>query len=68
MEKELQKTIAWYEKKHAEQSAIVEKIENNRKSDRSLNALKQLKDAKKKKLRLKDNIEWLKKLRSQRLI
>ena len=67
MEKELQRKIAWYEKRHAEQSVIVEKMESDRKLDRSDTALKQLKDAKKEKLRLKDNIEWLKKLRSQRL-
>ena len=62
MEKELQRKIAWFEKRHAEQSEIVEKIECNRRLDRSDAALKQLKDAKKEKLRLKDHIELLKKL------
>jgi len=62
MEKELQKKIAWLEKRHAEQSEIVEKIENDRRLDRSSTAMKQLKDAKKEKLRLKDHIEMLRKL------
>ena len=65
MEKELQRKIAWFEQRHAEQSKIVENIENDRKLNRSTNALKQLKDAKKEKLRLKDNIEWLKKIENQ---
>ena len=65
MEKELQKKIAWFEQRHAEQSKIVENIENDRKLNRSTSALKQLKDAKKEKLRLKDNIEWLKKIENQ---
>jgi len=62
MEKELQKKIAWLEQRHAEQSEIVEKIENGRRLDRSSTAMKQLKDAKKEKLRLKDHIEMLRKL------
>ena len=65
MEKELQKKIAWFEQRHAEQSKIVENIENDCKLNRSTSALKQLKDAKKEKLRLKDNIEWLKKIENQ---
>lgn len=65
MGKELQRKIAWFEKRHAEQSEIVEKIESDRKLDRSATALKQLKDAKKEKLRLKDSIEWLKKIENQ---
>lgn len=65
MEKELQKKIAWFEQRYAEQSKIVENIENDRKLNRSTSALKQLKDAKKEKLRLKDNIEWLKKIENQ---
>lgn len=67
MEKELQRKIAWFEKRHAEQSEIVEKIECNRRLDRSDTALKQLKDAKKEKLRLKDHIELLKKLDADRI-
>ena len=67
MEKELQRKIAWFEKRHAEQSEIVEKIESDRKLDRSDTALKQLKDAKKEKLRLKDHIELLKKLDADRI-
>ena len=67
MEKELQRKIAWFEKRHAEQSEIVEKIESNRKLDRSDATLKQLKDAKKEKLRLKDHIELLKKLDADRI-
>lgn len=62
MEKELQKKIAWLEQRHAEQSEIVEKIEFDRRLDRSSTAMKQLKDAKKEKLRLKDHIEMLRKL------
>ena len=62
MEKELQKKIVWLEQRHAEQSEIVEKIESERRLDRSSTAMKQLKDAKKEKLRLKDHIEMLRKL------
>ena len=65
MEKELQRKIAWFEKRHAEQSEIVEKIESDRKLDRSDGLLTQLRTAKKEKLRLKDHIEWLKKLENQ---
>ena len=67
MEKELQRKIAWFEARHAEQSEIVEKIESDRKLDRSDTALKQLKDAKKEKLRLKDHIQFLKKLDENRI-
>ena len=67
MEKELQKKIAWFEKRHAEQSEIVEKIESDRRLNRSSTGFKQLKDAKKEKLRLKDNIELLKKLNDNRI-
>ena len=66
MEEELQRKIAWFEKRHAEQSEIVEKIESDRRLDRSDVTLKQLKDAKKEKLRLKDNIKWLKNLDTNR--
>ena len=62
MEKELRRKIAWLERRHAEQSKVVEKIENDRCHDRSSAALKELKDAKKEKLRLKDHIEMLRKL------
>ena len=67
MEEELQRKIAWFEARHAEQSEIVEKIESDRKLDRSDTALKQLKDAKKEKLRLKDHIQFLKKLDENRI-
>ena len=67
MEEELQRKIAWFEKRHAEQSEIVDKIESDRRLDRSDTALKQLKDAKKEKLRLKDHIELLKKLHDNRI-
>ena len=67
MEEELQRKIAWFEKRHAEQSEIVEKIESDRRLDRSDAALKQLKDAKKEKLRLKDHIELLKRLDENRI-
>lgn len=62
MEKELQRKIAWLEKRHEEQSKIVENIENDRKSDRSSTTMKKLRDAKKEKLRLKDHLEWMKTL------
>lgn len=65
MEKELQRKIAWFENRHAEQAKKVEAIENDRKLDRSSTTHKHLKEAKKEKLRLKDHIEWLKKLESQ---
>ncbi len=65
MEEELQKKIAWFEKRHAKQSEIVTKIENDRRLDRSSTTLKQLKEAKKEKLRLRDHIEWLKKIENQ---
>jgi hypothetical protein len=65
MEKELQRKIAWFENRHAEQAKKVQVIENDRKLDRSSTAHKQLKEAKKEKLRLKDHIEWLKKLANQ---
>jgi len=67
MEKELQRKIAWLEQRHAEQSEIVEKIESDRRLDRSFAALKQLKEAKKEKLRLKDHIELLKKIDADRI-
>ena len=63
MEKELQKKIAWLEQRHAEQSEIVAELENDRRLNRSDTSLKKLKDAKKEKLRLKDFILCLKKLK-----
>jgi len=62
MEKELQRKIAWYEKRHAEQSKIVNSLEKDREINRNSIALQKLKEAKKEKLRLKDSIEWLKKM------
>ena len=65
MEKELQNKIGWYEQRHAKQSLIVEDLESRSKLDRSDDLLTQLRTAKKEKLRLKDHIEWLKKLENQ---
>lgn len=65
MEKELQRKIAWFEERHSKQKQLIDSLENARKLDRSSAAHKQLKDAKKEKLRLKDHITWLKKLESQ---
>jgi len=62
MEEELQRKIAWYEKRHAEQSKIVNSLEKERQINRNSMVLQKLKEAKKEKLRLKDSIEWLKKL------
>lgn len=62
MVKELQRKIEWLEKRHEEQHALVESIENDRRLNRSSIALKNLKDAKKEKLRLKDHITWMKEL------
>lgn len=65
MEKELQRKIAWFEKRHEQAGEVVEQLENDRRLDRSTRAQKLIRDAKKEKLRLKDHIEWLKKLESQ---
>ena len=65
MEKELQRKIAWFEKRHEQASEVVEQLENDRRLDRSTRAQKLIRDAKKEKLRMRDQIEWLKKLESQ---
>lgn len=57
---ELRKKIEWFEKRHAAQALLVESLESDRKINRSSESLKQIKDAKKEKLRLKDNINFLK--------
>lgn len=62
MEKELQRKIAWLEKRHEEQAKIVDSIENDRRLDRSDTAMKKLRDAKKEKLRIKDHLEWMRAL------
>ena len=65
MEKELQRKIAWFEKRHAEHEQKVEELENDRRLNRSTTAQAQLRYAKKEKLRMKDQIAWLKKLENQ---
>lgn len=65
MEKELQKKIAWFEKRHEQATKMVEELENDRRLDRSTRAQKLLRDAKKEKLRMRDSIQWLKKVENQ---
>ena len=65
MEKELQRKIEWFEKRHEEQVKIVESIESDRQLNRSTTKQAQLRYAKKEKLRMKDQIAWLKKLENQ---
>ena len=67
MEKELQNKIAWFEKRHAEHAMMVEKLENDRRLDRSTTAQAQLRYAKKEKLRMKDQLELLRKLDANRI-
>ena len=59
MAKELEDKIAWTKKRHQEQSNIVEQLEIDRRLDRSSSALDRLKEAKREKLRLKDQLTWL---------
>ena len=63
MEKELQRKIDWLKSRHEQQVKLVEQIEANRQSDRSSTAKQQLKDAKKEKLRLKDMIAMMERLK-----
>ena len=65
MENELQKKIAWLEKRREELSETVNILEDDRRLDRSTRTQKLIRDAKKEKLRLKDHIAWLKKVESQ---
>ena len=62
MENELQRKIEWLEKRHALVAEEVKKIEKDRRLDRSVRAQSLLRAAKKEKLRLKDHIQWMKKL------
>lgn len=63
MEKELQRKIDWLKSRHEQQAKLVEQIETNRQSDRSSISKQQLKDAKKEKLRLKDMISMMERLK-----
>ena len=63
MEKELQRKIDWLKSRHEQQAKLVEQIETNRQSDRSSTAKQQLKVAKKEKLRLKDMITMMERLK-----
>lgn len=65
MEDGIQRKIVWFQKRLSEQEQLIESLEQNRQFDRSGSAQKNIREAKKEKLRLKDNIEWLKKLESQ---
>lgn len=65
MENELQKKIAWLEKRREELSETVNTLEDDRRLDRSTRTQKLIRDAKKEKLRLKDHIAWLKKVENQ---
>ena len=58
MENELQRKIEWLEKRHEETHLMVERIEQDRRLDRSTKAQTLLRQAKKEKLRLKDHIAW----------
>ena len=62
MEKELQRKIEWFEKRHERHSNNVKKLEKSRCSDRSPLTQSQLHHAKKEKLRMRDQIRWLKNL------
>lgn len=62
MENELQRKIEWLEKRHEETHLMVERIEQDRRLDRSTKAQTLLRQAKKEKLRLRDHIAWMKKL------
>lgn len=66
MEKELQRKIAWLEKQHEALERIVDSIENDRRLDRSNTAMKNLRNAKKEKLRIKDHLEWMRALEKKR--
>lgn len=66
MEKELQRKIAWLEKQHEALERIVDSIENDRRLDRSDTAMKNLRNAKKEKLRIKDHLEWMRTLEKKR--
>lgn len=63
MEKELQHKIAWLEKRHAKMHEHVETLEA--KHHLSDDEQFELKLTKKEKLRLKDQLEWMKKLENQ---
>lgn len=65
MEEELQRKIAWFEKRRAEHEQKVEELEKDRRLNRSTTKQAQLRYAKKEKLRMKDQIAWLKKLENQ---
>jgi len=65
MEEELQRKIAWFEKRYAEHEQKVEELEKDRRLNRSTTKQAQLRYAKKEKLRMKDQIAWLKKLENQ---
>jgi len=65
MVKELQRKIEWFEDRHSKQKQLIDSLEADRNHDRSSEAQKLIRDAKKEKLRLKDSIEWLKKIANQ---
>lgn len=65
MENEVQRKIAWLEKRYEDVSKTIQSLENDRRYDRSTRAQKIIRDAKKEKLRLKDHIAWMKKIENQ---
>ena len=65
MEKELQRKIEWFETRMSEAAKKIEELEKDRQLNRSTTKQAQLRYAKKEKLRMKDQIAWLKKLENQ---
>ena len=63
MEKELQRKIAWAESRHRELARTVDKLEAIYNNSLDENVMKELKIAKKEKLRMKDMSAMLKRLK-----
>lgn len=63
MEKELQRKIAWAESRHRELAQTVDKLEAIHNNSLDENVMKELKIAKKEKLRMKDMSAMLKRLK-----
>ena len=59
MGQELQRKIEWLKWRHEEQAVLVKELEDDRRINRSDILQRQLRDAKKEKLRLKDMIAML---------
>lgn len=65
MERELQTKIGWLETRMSEAAKKIEELEKDRQLNRSTTKQVQLRYVKKEKLRMKDQIAWLKKLENQ---